>query len=521
MRTIVFSKGLKLGGLVLLALALIALSIVDYSDPPNVLLFVGRFHPLVVHLPIGVLLLAFLMEGAALLWAPLKELRQAAFFVLMVGTAGAVLAVVAGLFLSLEGGYGGATLSWHRWLGIGVAAGSLIALALKALGRRRQRPARWLRRSYLGVLTGTVGLLAVAGHLGGNLTHGSGYLTEYMPSSLNRVMAFAGASGAPAGAIANVDSAVVYADLVRPVLEEHCTSCHNASKQKGDLRLDTPEYIMEGGENGAILTAGKPEQSDLVRRITLPLYHDDRMPPDDKAPLPVGETELVRWWIEEGASFEEKVAEAEAIPPPVQTILNRHSAPQEERKTGLYALEEVSPPDSAAIRELEGAGLSVRPVAQDLPFLQVSAAGLGASFGSSGREGLRALAEQVTWLDLSGTDVGNADVQVVSGMKHLTRLYLQNTPVTDADLVHLKGLGRLEYLNLYGTGVTDRGLEHLASMKKLEALYLWQTQVSEEGARELQKRVPGLTVHQGGALAGADSTASLAAADDDAANEDE
>src|SRR5690606_21029348 len=80
-------------------------------------------------------------------------------------------------------------------------------------------------------------------------------------------------------------SADLYLDVVAPALEQRCASCHNDGKRKGGLMVTSHEALLKGGESGAVIVAGRPEASDLYRRITLP--HDDEafMPKDGKTPL--------------------------------------------------------------------------------------------------------------------------------------------------------------------------------------------------------------------------------------------
>lgn len=82
--------------------------------------FIGRAHPLLVHLPIGMLVAAFLMAILARR-EKYKELKVAVPVVLLFGSIAAVLASIAGYLLSLRGGYEQQTLDFHQWLGIGVA----------------------------------------------------------------------------------------------------------------------------------------------------------------------------------------------------------------------------------------------------------------------------------------------------------------------------------------------------------------------------------------------------------------
>lgn len=477
-------------GLGIVLLALLFLAILNPDEPPDIALFVGRFHPTLVHFPIGLLVIAVLLE--ALTRVPrFAHLNAAVRALLLTGAAGAAAAVLAGLFLALGGGYDEDTLYWHKRLGIGIAVAAFLAYGLK--GKARPEATARRRNAYLAVLVMLVGMITVGGHLGGSLTHGSGYLTRYLPAPLQRLMG--GSSGGENWRtnLENVEDAVLYADLIRPILQDRCVTCHNPNKRKGRLELNTPDGIRQGGEDGEIFVAGRSAESEMMRRILLPPDHDDHMPPAGKPPLTVAEAALIRWWIDQGASFEQTVAEAE-MTPLVQQIFDGLDLP--ERKTGIFALE-VPAADSAAVEALRGLGLSVEPLAEEEPFLHVRCAGAEACFSDEQADALLPLASQVAWLDLGGAQVSDARLAVLAHLPHLTRLHLEQTPVTDAGLVYLKGLQYLEYLNLYGANVTDAGLEHLADLPALRALYLWQTQVTEAGVQRLQQARPTLDVNLG------------------------
>lgn len=81
---------------------------------------------------------------------------------------------------------------------------------------------------------------------------------------------------------AGADS-VLYKDLVQPILNAKCVSCHGPDKQKGKLRLDTLDAIMKGSD-GENVIPGKVEESLLTHRILLPKDDDDVMPPEDEPP---------------------------------------------------------------------------------------------------------------------------------------------------------------------------------------------------------------------------------------------
>lgn len=102
-------------------------------------------------------------------------------------------------------------------------------------------------------------------------------------------------------------------------------------------------------------------------------------------------------------------------------------------------------------------------------------------------KGLVALEE----LDLSGTNVTDAGLVHLTGLKSLKRLnvgagLMKPTNVTDAGLEHLKSLHQLEQLVLSGAKITDDGLEQLAPLQNLQRLYLFQTRITDAGLKHLE-----------------------------------
>ncbi|MES2506908.1 MAG: DUF1549 domain-containing protein, partial [Verrucomicrobiota bacterium] len=104
------------------------------------------------------------------------------------------------------------------------------------------------------------------------------------------------ASAAPAAA-APVDFAQVQA-----VLESKCLECHNPDKVKGKLLMNTAEAMIKGGSSGTSLVPGKPDESELLKRVVLPADHDDIMPPKG-GPLAANEVDLLKRWVAEGAHW--------------------------------------------------------------------------------------------------------------------------------------------------------------------------------------------------------------------------
>ena len=462
------------------------------QETSELVLFFGRFHPLILHLPIGFLVIGFALEILSRVpgFAPYKA---AVGFVLICGAVFSIVAAVLGLMLAQSGDYSPDLLPVHKWSGL---AFSVAACASYLLNRvSRSKPS--MDKIYLSVLSLTMLLLAVAGHYGGSLTHGSDYLTKYMPNTLRKL------SGLPAREkkiekqITNINEAQVFDDVIYPIMDARCVSCHNDDKRKGDLMMHTQEALVAGGENGPIFIPGDVEGSNMIERIHLPENHDDHMPPEGKSQLTDDQIDLFTWWVEQGAPFDKKVAELQ-VDEKVQSILNTLVDP-DANKTEVEKLlaSPVPPADEKNLKELKDKGVLVRPLASEVHWLQANVVSQRTGPADSLMRAFLKVSSQLTWLNLGGTETTDDALASIAGLKNLTRLHLENTDVTDKGLIHLKQLPYLEYLNLYGTRVTDSGIQELATLKNLKKLYLWQTDVTMAGIARLKESLPGLEVTRG------------------------
>ena len=200
---------------------------------------IGRFHPVLVHLPIGILLLACFFQWLTLKPGSLFATRYTCYAFL--GNAWRCCACISGYMLSLSGDYDEELVGRHQWMGIFTAILSLLLYLLYQFSIN-ERIAR-------GVSFGIIVLITITGHLGGSLTHGSGYLAEGLHS---------GDEGGPAlKPIPNIQEAAIYADVVQPLFQARCYGCHGPNKQKGKLRLDKQEFILKGGKEGKVVSREK------------------------------------------------------------------------------------------------------------------------------------------------------------------------------------------------------------------------------------------------------------------------
>jgi uncharacterized membrane protein len=290
----------------LLGLALIGLlAAVPYVAPPDgheratLAQFFGRFHPILVHGPITLLLLVPLLEVAGL-FQPWEHLRKTAGLLLWLATLGTFAAAGAGWLLAWSGGYQGERVMNHLWGGLALSAACLgLVWVRKPYAAREGFLGRLL---YLPLLLGSIGLMIWTSHQGSAITHGDDFLTKYMPPGLRTV--FGVPPAPPAGKKSTAvmtEAPTLFTTQITPILEKNCVSCHKPSKHKGGLRMDTYALLMKGGENGPEIVPGDLKQSELYRRITLPGDDDDFMPSDGKPALKPAEVQLLAQWITAGA----------------------------------------------------------------------------------------------------------------------------------------------------------------------------------------------------------------------------
>jgi mono/diheme cytochrome c family protein len=411
--------------------------------------FLGRFHPIVVHLPIGLILLVPVLEFAGRVRPALLE---AATFVLSLSLLSCLLALTLGYLLAYGSGDAGPGVSHHMWGGI--------ALTIAVLGcvLVRGAAAGGVRAFYPYLLGSVMLLLAWTAHQGGSLTHGDKYLTEYLPAPLKHL---GGMGTVQAKAFNFPDS--FYARHLYPIFDANCLVCHGAQKVKGGLRMDSYDRLMRGGKEGAVIIPGKPERSILLERVTLPADHKKFMPAEGKPPLKPEEIAWIRAWIQQGASEEVKSLAGIDVPEPF-------------REEPLPQVSDYSKLMNEITQTAKSAGVTLVPVSKNLgDGLILNTVNAGSKFGDAQLAGLVRFAPYVVEAELGRTSVTDSSFATLSKFGHLRALHLEETSVTGAGLANLAQLPQLTYLNLSGTQVTKASIAPLSSMKNLRHLYLYNT----------------------------------------------
>jgi Planctomycete cytochrome C len=421
--------------------------------------FLGRFHPMVVHLPIGLILLIPLLEFAGR-YRP--ALLEAVAFVLSLSVFSCLLALTLGYLLAYGSGEAGGGVARHMWGAIALTIGVVAcALVRDASGG--------LRRGYPWLLACVLLLLAWTAHQGGSLTHGDNYLVEYLPQPLKHLP---GINRVEAKGFEFPDS--FYARHIYPILDSNCVVCHGEAKVKGHLRLDTYDRLMRGGVDGAVIVPGSPDRSTLLKRTTLPADDKKFMPSEGRAPLKPEEIAWIKAWIQQGAS------------PELKTLAGI-SMPAEEEP--LPQVPDYSAHMTEISKAAASAGVTLVPVSRNLgDGLILNTVDAGAKFGDAQLAGLEKFAPYIVEAELGRTSVTDAGLATLAKFSHLRALHLEGTAITGKGLGPLSQLQQLRYLNLSGTAVTAAAVAPFTSMKG--HLYLYNTPAQPISTESTARKEP-------------------------------
>jgi len=436
----------------------------DRIELPAWLQVAGRMHPMVLHVPIGILILLFVFMMLRNIFTK-KQFRKIMLVCLVMASLSAAVTALFGFFLSIGGDYGADTLQQHKISGVALSVITFFLLI-------------WynsMKKSEIVFYSSTIFtilLLVFAGHTGSVLTHGENFVFEPVSDKTQEIL--------------TVENASLYQLAVVPVLEKKCFSCHNESKAKGKLIMTSPEKFKSGGESGVAWIAGNPDSSRMIQKIHLPLEHDDHMPPDGKPQLNASEISLLEAWIHSGADFEKKFHEftdGDTLKSLATAIVNSISkSPAEEP----YPFRAVS---ADVIKKMNTPFRTVFPLYLNSPALQADFF-VKESFTLTSLEELKAVKDQLVIINLSKMPVNDADLKIISQFRNLEKLNLNFTSIKGEGLTHLKSLERLESLSLSGTSVTKNALITILSLPALEEVFVWNTSVSENEIGELQKAYP-------------------------------
>ena len=420
----------------------------------------GRMHPLLLHLPIGFLLLLGL---SPLLRKELEEstMDKVQTYLLHLTSLGAVLTALAGLWLAQEEGYNSVAVVQHKWMG---AILSGVVYGLLIWKEKKPKPNSLFMGATLAAIVG----LMITSHRGAGLTHGEDFLLGPVQQE---------------EASAMTDSSRVFQTAIMPILDQKCVSCHNEQKAKGALVMSTLAGLMEGGESGPIWVAGDPSQSSLYKRLILPLHDEEHMPPEGKSQPSKREIDLIRAWIEAAASVDLQLGK---LDPKSELYTLLHEGAKEEANSYAFP-----PADPQLLEELNNPFRTVKPLSIGSPALQADIF-VREYFEINFLEELTQIKDQLVSLNLSRMPIRDQDLSTISQFSQLERLILNETDIQGDQLQELKKCTKLRSLSLSSTAIEAEHLYLLEGLTQLEEVYVWNTKVDSADLASLESFFPEL-----------------------------
>ena len=439
------------------------------SRGPALLSILGKWHLVTLHLPAALLFVVPAIE-----WLHAEEKPSRPVHLLTdIAAAGTWLATALGILHGHFNGFSGTDVDRHSQLGIIAAALASLSWAMIHFGRKLRIALQCL--AAIGVV--------LAAHIGGEMVHDEGFLTEPSKPSVKEVTNLENMKGfslIPSAHAATPDERrQAYEQAVRPILEAHCTACHDAKKSKGKLRLDSIEAIEKGGSEGAGLVWGKSTESRIVQRSTLPRSDEESMPPEPKKMLTAEQVAVIKGWIDGKA--------VSAVAAPKVTTTTKAYPNQSFSKN-----DNVSEQADSLVKKL-GVTANLRAVENDAGMI-ITTHAIVAQFGDKQLSTLAESAGDIAEMDLSRTRITDAGSTAIARFKKLEVLAVSETKVGDGFVKAAASLPHLRRLILRGTQVTDMGLMALSKSPELQVVYVAQTSCTAGGIAALQKARPDLKV---------------------------
>ena len=459
-------------------------------------------HPLVIHFPIALVIVAAFVEFFALI----GRREQVTSFTLISLIVGGVLEGIAawsGWELAEEGYGSGWALDLHRWLGVSsaVLVGALVIIALIARFTHKAWSVATVRA---GVFVAAA-LIGATGHFGGEMVWGGSLLMDSLfPEQVEDQSEEKGSQSGkepttePTTEPSNDESSrtqVSFNRDVKPIFDTYCWKCHGPEgRAKASIRLTTQAEILREIDGHALVLPGDPAKSLVHEVIVLPRDDDRAMPP--KGPgLSETDIQTITTWIQEGAVFDDA---SQAAPSGTQRTAPARSPPAEKSASGTTAANSDTSAIDAALAKLKDRGVPARRVSQQSNDLDLNANGLShrinPPFGDADMALLDGLQPVLVEVDLSNTAVTNSGISKLSSFDQLRTVKLKETRTGDAAAKILAALPAVTTVNFFGTDLEDSGLDALAQGAAMKTIYAGETKVTEAGVKAAEQLKPGLKI---------------------------
>ncbi|HKG08605.1 MAG TPA: c-type cytochrome domain-containing protein [Pedobacter sp.] len=425
---------------------------------------IGRMHPMLLHFPIVLLMLAMVLEFFRFKETYAKESLYQSFTsgLLLSGALLGAVTVIMGLFLSKEQSYAGEILNWHKWTGVGIVFFASIIY--------RARNTSWYKApaARAGAVLTTVCLI-MAGHYGAILTHGDNFVLEPVSPAYEQQKV-------------PVAQARVFEDVIMPIFSQKCLNCHNLDKAKGGLIMTDAKSMMKGGKNGTLFVPGQPAISLLLQRIHLPETDKKHMPPKSESQLTADEVAMLNLWVKNNAEMKKKVLDL-AAGDSLRILATAYLAPTEIIPEEDF---DFSAADEEDIKKLNNNYRVIYPLAKNSPALTVTVYNKS-SFRSDVLKELEPIRKQIVSINLSGMPLKDDDLKLIAELRNLRKLNINFTTIKGPGLKHLKNLEYLRHVSLSSTAVTLKDVNEFVKSGNLRQITLWNTGLNAADLQKLQK----------------------------------
>jgi uncharacterized membrane protein len=403
--------------------------------------YLGNFHPVILHLPIGAFLFTFLLFISQ---KYLKTNFEAAIKLgLLFSFITSIITSIFGFILRTNGEYDKFLVDRHMWLAIITTL--LIGLVLYL--HKKQMSNNYILSSFI---LSTL-FLTLTGHNGGTLTHGKDYLK--LPEFTSEVR------------LVNYDSIHVFNNVISSILDSKCVKCHNPSKSKGKLMLTSIEKILIGGEKGDIIKANSVYESRLYTYLNLPLNDKMHMPPDGNIQLTENEKDLIKYWIEKGADFYnyKKISDDSYS----KAILNY--LPSEKLI--------VDPPKKNDLIKLIEKDFRLERFGNNSNFIDVKY--LGKRISQKDFNFLSRIKKNVKRLDFSGIDLSSISLNGLKLYENLAYLNLNNSSI-NFDILYKNIPASVKTLIISNNILSVNDFEKLITNPNLKRVFAYNTLVDND-----------------------------------------
>jgi len=417
----------------------------QYLKVPGLVKWIGHWHPLILHFPIALIFVTILQY-----W------RKDAHFewYLSITTLLTLITAITGFLLSLESESKGDLITVHQWLGVTISY--LIAFWYWLNGMRILRGI-----SPILLQSAMIILIVLTGHFGGMVTHGENFLTfgPDKKDQVNRILP---------------EDPNVFHDIIQPILDEKCISCHNPDKSKGALILTDFTSILKGGESGKTIDLQDHTNSLLLKRISLPIDHEEHMPPKEESQLTEDERILLSEWIETGGSDGLHFSNLE-------------------KEGQSYSLIKKLIENNRNIKWSELPGVSEDKLTDNsTDYVRISRLYYGSdelqviiyphkNYNTSIIKDLKRLSKNIIELNLNGLPLNEGELEIIASFVNLEKLNISNTDINDADIRSLEKLKKLRELKIYNTAITNEAFKTFNALQELTSLLVYNTDITEEG----------------------------------------